>query len=60
MTASSTRGRNSRMREVVDQLIEERAPWMRRGGLGVRATRAVLYRLLRYETTVRILSLIHI
>lgn len=54
MTASSTRGGDSRMRAVVDQLIEERAPWMRRSGLGVRAARAVLYRLLRYETTVRI------
>lgn len=54
MTASSTRSGDSRMRAVVDQLIEERAPWMRRSGLGVRAARAVLYRLLRYETTVRI------
>lgn len=54
MTASLTRGGDSRMRAVVDQLIEERAPWMRRSGLGVRAARAVLYRLLRYETTVRI------
>lgn len=54
MSASSTGARDRRMRAVVDQLIEERAPWLRRSDAGSRLARAILYRLLRYETTVRI------
>ena len=42
------------MREVVDQMIEERAPWLRRGGPGVSGARALLYKLLGYERTVSI------
>ena len=42
------------MREIVDQLIEERAPWLRRGGPGVSGARALLHRLLGYERTVSI------
>lgn len=44
----------SRMRDVLDQLIEERAPWFRRSDPASRLARAALYRLLRYETTLRI------
>ncbi|MFO1144233.1 MAG: 1-acyl-sn-glycerol-3-phosphate acyltransferase [Amaricoccus sp.] len=42
------------MRDVVDQLIEERAPWMRGGGPGVALVRALLHRLLQYDRTVKI------
>ncbi len=42
------------MREVVDQLIEERAPWLRRRGRGVPLIRALLHRVLQYDRTVRI------
>ncbi|WP_111430051.1 1-acyl-sn-glycerol-3-phosphate acyltransferase [Rhodobacteraceae bacterium DSL-40] len=42
------------MREVVDQLIEERAPWLERRGIGVTAARKVLHLLLKYEYTIRI------
>ena len=42
------------MREVVDQLIEERAPWLRREGPGVALARRILHRLLQYDKTVRI------
>ena len=42
------------MREVVDQLIEERAPWLRRRGPGVAAARMLLHTLLHYEKTVKI------
>ncbi len=42
------------MREVVDQLIEERAPWLRRKGPGVAAARRLLHLLLHYERTVKI------
>jgi putative hemolysin len=42
------------MREVVDQLIEERAPWLRRQGRGVPLVRSLLHRVLQYERTVRI------
>ena len=42
------------MREIVDQLIEERAPWLRRGGPGVSGARALLHMLLGYERTVSI------
>lgn len=42
------------MREVVDQLIEERAPWLRRQGPGVAVARKLLHLLLQYEKTVKI------
>ena len=42
------------MRPVIDQLIEERAPWMRRAGPGIGTARALLHRVLQYERTVRI------
>ena len=46
--------RGGRMREVVDQLIEERAPWMRRQGPLVALGRPLLHRILLYERTVKI------
>jgi putative hemolysin len=42
------------MREIIDQLIEERAPWLRRQGLGVACARRILHVLLQYERTVKI------
>ena len=42
------------MREVIDQLIEERAPWLRRRGPGVTLLRPLLHRLLMYERTVKV------
>ena len=42
------------MREVVDELIEERAPWLRRQGRGVPLVRSLLHSVLQYERTVRI------
>ena len=42
------------MREIIDQLIEERAPWLRRPGLGVAAARRALHVVLQYERTVKI------
>jgi len=42
------------MREVVDQLIEERAPWLRRNGVGVSLLRRFLHMVLQYERTIRI------
>jgi putative hemolysin len=42
------------MREVVDQLIEERAPWLRRGGPGVALARRILHAVLQYDRTVKI------
>lgn len=42
------------MREVVDQLIEERAPWLRREGPGVATARRVLHALLQYDRTLKI------
>lgn len=42
------------MREIVDQLIEERAPWIRRQGPLVSLARPVLHRLLQYERTIKI------
>ncbi|TPE50186.1 1-acyl-sn-glycerol-3-phosphate acyltransferase [Amaricoccus solimangrovi] len=42
------------MSEVLDQLIEERAPWLRRPGPAVAGARAVLYRLLQYQRTAEI------
>jgi putative hemolysin len=42
------------MREVVDQLIEERAPWLRRRGPLVTLARPLLHRILKYDRTVKI------
>ncbi|HPG22526.1 MAG TPA: 1-acyl-sn-glycerol-3-phosphate acyltransferase, partial [Amaricoccus sp.] len=42
------------MRGTIDELIEERAPWLRRGGPGVWLARRLLKRILSYERTVRI------
>ena len=42
------------MREVVDQLIEERAPWLRRRGPAVAMVRPLLHRILLYERTIKI------
>lgn len=42
------------MREIVDQLIEERAPWLRRKGPGVALARPLLHRVLKYDRTVKI------
>ncbi len=42
------------MKEIVDRLIEERAPWLRADGLGVTTARRILHVLLQYERTVRI------
>lgn len=42
------------MRGVIDQLIEERAPWLQRGGFGTDTARRILNRILLYERTVRI------
>jgi putative hemolysin len=42
------------MREVLDTLIEERAPWLRRRGPLVTLARPLLHRILWYERTVKI------
>ncbi len=42
------------MREVVDDLIEERAPWLRRRGLLTSIARPILHRLLQYERTIKV------
>ncbi len=42
------------MQQIIDQLIEERAPWLRRDDASARAARVVLHRVLQYDTTVRI------
>ncbi len=42
------------MREILDQLIEERAPWLRRRGPLVRTVRPLLHRILQYEKTARV------
>ncbi|MEM8569377.1 MAG: 1-acyl-sn-glycerol-3-phosphate acyltransferase [Pseudomonadota bacterium] len=42
------------MRDVVDQLIHERAPWLEREGLSILAVRRILHILLQYERTVKI------
>ena len=42
------------MREVLDQLIEERAPWLRRRGPGVALVRPLLHRILWYERTAKV------
>jgi putative hemolysin len=42
------------MREILDQLIEERAPWLRRRGPLVTLARPLLHRILWYERTAKI------
>jgi putative hemolysin len=42
------------MREIVDQLIEERAPWMRRRGPLVTLARPILHSLLQYDRTIKV------
>jgi putative hemolysin len=42
------------MRAVLDQLIEERAPWLRRRGPGVALVRPLLHRILWYERTAKV------
>jgi putative hemolysin len=42
------------MHAVIDELIAERAPWLRGDGLAVACARSALYRILHYERTVRI------
>jgi putative hemolysin len=42
------------MRDVIDQLIQERAPWLRQSGPGVALARRLLHRVLLYERTVKI------
>jgi putative hemolysin len=42
------------MREIVDDLIYERAPWLRRGGIGVSLARRLLNGILHYERTIQI------
>jgi putative hemolysin len=42
------------MREIVDELIYERAPWLRRGGIGVALARRLLNGILHYERTIQI------
>ena len=42
------------MREIIDQLIEERAPWLRRGGSGWPWPGRLLHRVLHYERTIKI------
>jgi putative hemolysin len=42
------------MRATIDQLIEERAPWLRRRGPAVALVRPLLNRILLYERTIKI------
>lgn len=42
------------VREVVDQLIHERAPWLEREGLGVASVRKLLHLLLQYDRTIKV------
>jgi putative hemolysin len=42
------------MRDVIDSLIEERAPWMSGGAPGVGVLRGLLHRILHYDRTIRI------
>ncbi len=42
------------MREIIDDLIHERAPWLRRGGGAVSVARRLLDLVLHYERTIRI------
>ena len=54
MAVSSERCRTDAMKDIIDQLIEERAPWLRRTEPQARAARMVLHRVLQYDRTVRI------
>lgn len=54
MRLSGSPATRTAMQEIVDQLIEERAPWLRRDGAPARIARAALYRVLQYDRTVRI------
>lgn len=42
------------VREVVDQLIHERAPWLERQGAGVAFVRKILHLLLQYDRTIKV------
>lgn len=42
------------VRDVVDQLIHERAPWLERQGLGVAAVKRLLHLLLQYDRTIAV------
>ena len=42
------------MKDILDELIEERAPWLRRSGPGVASARRLLHRVLQYDRTVKI------
>lgn len=42
------------MNRILDQLIEERAPWLRQPGPAVDLARRLLYRVLQYDRTVKI------
>lgn len=42
------------MQDIIDQLIEERAPWLRRRGPGVTLVRPLLHAILQYDRTVKI------
>ncbi len=42
------------MKDVLDQLIEERAPWLRREGARVDLARRLLHRVLQYRRTLRV------
>jgi putative hemolysin len=42
------------MREIVDQLIEERAPWLRRREPLVSVARPILHMLLQYDRTIKV------
>lgn len=42
------------MQEIVDQLIEERAPWMRRQDISARLARGLLHQVLHYRRTISI------
>lgn len=48
------RARDPGMQAIVDQLIEERAPWLRRGDLKARLARPFLHALLKYDKTIRV------
>lgn len=42
------------MRDVIDRLIEERAPWINGGGRAIGGLRRVLHHILHYDRTIRI------
>ncbi|WP_290749660.1 1-acyl-sn-glycerol-3-phosphate acyltransferase [Amaricoccus sp.] len=48
------RARDAEMQAIVDQLIEERAPWLRKGDLAARLARPFLHGLLKYDKTIRV------